>query len=154
MKIAELLLHRAAARRKLDSLRTRIDKNARVQEDTVAHEEAAHLLEAALAANDELARAILAIHEANLRGRLADGRSLTAAIAERDRLKGEHSLLMAAVTSATTVNDRYSGREIRWVSTLDVAEIQRRADDCAMRLRDLNVELQRANWAVEVESPG
>lgn len=150
MKIAELLLKRSDIQKRVAILRDRISKNAKVQEGSKAHENAEALLEQALVANRELHRIIVTLHEANLTARLDDGRTLTAAVAQRDELTAEHSLLRAAVDAAMADVDRYGSRELRWVSTLDVASLQRRADATAQQLRDLNVEIQRVNWAYEL----
>ncbi len=150
MKLAELLLKRSDLQKRIATLRERIAKNAKIQEGSKAHESAEALLEQALAANRELHRVVVALHEANLAARLDDGRSLTAAVAQRDQLAAEHALLRAAVDAAVAEVDRYGSRELRWVSTLDVAALHRRADAAAEHLRDLNVEIQRVNWVYDV----
>jgi hypothetical protein len=138
----------------VEVLRNRVSQNARAQEGSAAHEDAQALLDAAVRANVELHRIVLAVHEANLRGCIADGRSITAAIADRDRLSAEYAMLTAAAGAATSTAERYSSRELRWVSTLDVAAVQKRADAVSREMRELNIEIQRANWAVEVDFAG
>lgn len=155
MKIGELLLLRGETKKRVDALRARIVKNAKVQEGNAVHEKAEMLLEQALLANRELHRLVLSINEANLQTQLPDGRSLTAALARREELATEHSLLRAAVDAAVADVDRYSSREIRWVPTFDVASLQERADLAALELRKLNLLIQQANWQYDIPTaPG
>ncbi len=44
---------------------------------------------------------------------------------------------------------RYSRSEIRVVRTFDVAKARKRADELARERRELDAEIQAANWTVE-----
>src|SRR5262245_46101487 len=41
---------------------------------------------------------------------------------------------------------RYGVREIKWVATLEVAKLQKQADDLSKSIRELNALIQEANW--------
>ena len=97
MKLAEALLLRGDIQKKLASLRERIDRNCLVQEGNAPHEDPSALLGEAAGVIDELERLVSAINIANLKHTLPDGRTLTAAIARRESLVQQHSLLQAAV---------------------------------------------------------
>jgi hypothetical protein len=146
MKLAEGLLLRADLQKKLASLRERIVANAVVQDGEKPQEDPKKLLSEAAAVQDELEALVERIHRTNLTTKLPDGRTLTAALARRDTLIARHALLVAAIAGARKEPDRYSAREIKWVSTLDVAKLQKQADDLAKQLRDLNGQVQQANW--------
>jgi len=150
MKLAEALLLRSDMQRKLSSLRERITSNTVVQEDERPSEDPNALLAEAEAIVERLKKLVYAINEANFTGRTSKGRTLTEALAERDALLQRHSLLKAVAASAGSQPDRYGTREIRWVRTVDVAALQRAADDAARLSRDLNAEIQEANWSVEL----
>jgi hypothetical protein len=47
--------------------------------------------------------------------------------------------------------DRYGVKEIRWVTTVDVADLQRKVDDLAKQIRELNAAIQEAGWQVELK---
>jgi hypothetical protein len=45
---------------------------------------------------------------------------------------------------------RYGRNEIRVLSTVDVAEKRRRMDELARRRRELDTEIQQANWSTDL----
>lgn len=106
------------------------------------------LLLEAYAVTTELEKLVLAINAANMTNKLPDGRTLTAAIAERDSLMQRHALLQAAIESTNKEPDRYSAREIKWVSVFDVKKLQKQSEDLARNLRELNAKIQESNWLV------
>ncbi len=150
MKLAEALLLRGDMQKKLAQLRERITRNAVVQEGEKPAEDPNKLLKEAGGVLDQLEALIFKINEANLRHKLKDGRTLTAAMARRDTLAQRHSLLQAAVAGANKEPDRYGHKEIRWVKTIDVAKLQKQSDDLAKKLRETNAMIQEANWKVEI----
>lgn len=81
MKLAEALLVRADAKKKLASLRERIAANTLVQHGEKPHEDPGKLMKEAVGVLDELESLSLAVNAANLRYKLADGRSLAELIA-------------------------------------------------------------------------
>lgn len=137
--------------KKVESLRERIRQNAVIQEDDSPHEEPNVLIEESFKVLEELESLVFKINEANLKNKLADGRSITEAIARKDTLKAQHSLITHSITSARREPDRYSMTEIKWVSTLDIAELQKRSDELAKEIRVLNVEIQETNWTAELK---
>ena len=151
MKIAEALLLRADMQKKLASLRERIGKNAVVQDGDEPHEDASRLIEETFSVLKEFESLVVGINQANLKNKLPDGRSLTAAIAHRDTLAAQHSLLQHAIGSTQKEPDRYSRNEIKWVAMLKVGNLQKQSEDLAKRLRQLNAGIQEANWRAELE---
>lgn len=150
MKLAEALLLRGDLQKKLASLRERIVANAVVQENESPHEDPSELLKQAFDVSRELEELVCRTHRANLATTLADGRSLTEALARRDALVAQHALLVAAIAGCRREPDRYSVREIKWVATLKVPKLQKQADDLAKKLRELNARIQEANWQAEL----
>ncbi len=151
MKLAEALLIRADAQKKVASLRERIARNAIVQEGEKPAEDPMALLKEAAGVLDELERLINAINAANLKHKLADGRTLTQAIALRDKLILQHSIIQSAINGTRRETDRYSTREIKWKPTLDVRKLQKQSDDLSKQLRELNAQIQEANWRVDIK---
>jgi hypothetical protein len=119
MKLGEALLIRADLLRQLASLKERLAGNIVVQEGDKPQEEPAELMakiDAILAQFEELA---VQINIANLRHSLPNGMTLTAALAKRDVLVMQHAAYCVAVKKghpACDQFDRYSNREIKWVS--------------------------------------
>ena len=46
--------------------------------------------------------------------------------------------------------DRYSHREIKWQKVIEPVKLQKQADDIAVKLRNLNIQLQAANWQIDL----
>ena len=150
MKLAEALLVRADMQKKIASLRERIGKYAVVQDGDEPHEDPHQLIEEACAAFEAFESLTFRINQSNLNNTLADGRTLTAAIAHRDTLVGQHALINHAIERSQNLQSRYSMTEIKWVATLNVASLQRQADDFGKQIRELNVAIQQTNWTVEL----
>lgn len=151
MKLAEALLHRSELSKRLISLRDRLESSVFVQEGDEPPEEPLALLAEARRVMARQLELIVKVNKANLRGRTASKRTLTEAIAERDVLTAEHSLLQTAIKHAAQSSPRYSAKEIRWVRKVDVADLQSQLDKAAQKLREVNVEIQAANWKIELE---
>ncbi len=151
MKLAEALVLRADTQKKLASLRERVGNNAVVQEGSKPHEDPNQLLKEAFGVLKELRELIGKINAANAVNKLPDGRTLTAAIAQRDELAQQHSLLQHAIAGSSKEPDRYSMKEIRWVACVDVKKLQRQSDDLAKKIRELNLMIQQTNWAIDLE---
>lgn len=149
MKLAEALLLRGDLQKKLHSLRERIVQNCLVQEDSTPHEDPNELLREAALVGAELEKLVIEINQANLKHTLPSGQTLTAAIAQRDRLLQHHSLLGAAIAATRSEPDRYSVREIKWVSAVNVAKLQQQVEDLAKQIRELNARIQETNWQVD-----
>lgn len=150
MKLAEALLLRADLQKKIASLRERVVANAVVQENEAPHEDPNALLDEAVDVLKQLEELVARIHRTNLTAQLPDGRTLTAAIARRDRLTQQHSLLTTALAGCRKEPDRYSVREIKWVATMKVSKLQKQSDDLAKKLRELNARIQETNWQAEL----
>jgi flagellar biosynthesis/type III secretory pathway chaperone len=151
MKLAEALLLRGDLQKKLASLRERIAQNAVVQQGDIPHEDPAELLLQAHGVLDELEKLVFKINQANLRNKISDGRTLTEAIARRETLVAQHSLINTAIQGSKKEPDRYSMSEIKWVATMEVAKLQKQLEDLAKKIRELNVAIQEANWKADIE---
>jgi hypothetical protein len=151
MKLAEALLLRADMQKKLESLRERIGKNTVVQEGEKPSEDPNALLDQAKVICLQLKALVFVVNQANLTGQTGKGRTLTEALAERDALALQHSIVQTAATSAAKPPERYGVKEIRWVKAVDVAALQKSVDDMAKALRELNAEIQEANWQIDLQ---
>ena len=154
MKLAEALAARADAVRKLTELRARIEANATHQEGELPTEDAAELLREADATASTLETLMRRINLTNTTATMADGRTITAALARRDALRLRHSLLAAAADAASGTRTRGYLRQLRselaTVVALDVPQLRAQADEVARELRALDLMVQEANWQVEL----
>jgi len=153
MKLAEALSLRADLQRRIAALRERLKKNARVQEGDTPAEDPMELLAELSADTDDLEGLMASINLTNCETFtvLEDSRlSLTELIARRDALGLKISVMRDFLDEAATKVDRYSSKEIRLLSTVPVAELQKQVDALSRELRLLDVELQRMNWSTEL----
>lgn len=154
MLLAEALRERADAQRQLAALRERVSDSARYTEGEEPAENAAALLEEAESVIDRLRALILLINRANLEAVMADGRTLTAALAERDALRARFGLLKAVADAAAGGRGafRFGRQELRTFASLDVTDLRRRADDVARQIRELDLAIEQVNFATEIEN--
>ncbi len=151
MKLAEALILRADLQTRVDQLRSRLAQSAMVQEGDTPPEDPAALLAELDRTLNELQSLIGRINATNAVARLADGRTLTEALAERDVLRLRRSVLETVAEAGSVSRSRYSKSEVRFVSTVDVGDVQKQIDGLSHRLRDLDLAVQAANWSTEVD---
>lgn len=150
MKLAEALARRADLQKRIEQMRNRLQQSALVQEGDSPPEDPEVLLREGEGMLTELEDLIGRINRTNLEATLADGRTLTAALAERDALALRYGLLSGLVRTASERVPRYGRNEIRILSTVDVAEKRREMDEIALRRRELDTRLQQANWTIDL----
>ncbi len=68
------------------------------------------------------------------------------ALAERDVLKIRYNAYRELANAASTSQSRTTRSEVKFVSTVSVAAIQRKADDLAREYRELDTRIQEADW--------
>jgi hypothetical protein len=150
MKLAEALIERANRQRRLEELKARIVRNAKVQEGDKPAEEPLVLLEEYDRVAGELLTYIRRINATNAGAAYGEGMTLTDAIAERDVLRMRQKIYNDLASAATPTVDRYSRSEVRYTRTVDVAAIQKQADALARQARELDARLQAMNWTLEL----
>ena len=133
------------------SLQARAQRYAVVQEGERPAEDPQAILHQVETVAGELQRLIFAINRANLQHDIGTGESLTAALSRRDSLALRHRILQSVVDVCAKPPDRYGVKEIRWVTTVDVAGLQDQVDRLAKDIRELNAAIQEAGWQVELE---
>lgn len=153
MKIAEALTARADLQRRIEQLRARITANARYQEGEEPAEDAAALLGEAEKDLVGLRDLIRRINATNARLDLGADGTMTDALAARDVLRLQHSLLAdaAAAASGSDSGMRQMRSELRQIAALPVAQLREAADRVAQELRELDNRIQEANWTHDLE---
>ena len=149
MKLAEALILRADIQKRIEQLKSRLADNAKVQEGEKPSEEPKALLAELDALTSELERLIVRINLTNCTTK-TDGKSLTELIAKRDILTLKAGALRAFAQVAAQKVDVYSRSEIKILSTVDVAALQKQVDELAKQIRQLDTTLQGANWQTDL----
>lgn len=150
MKLAEALQERADLNRRIQQLQQRLKNNAVVQEGERPAEEPVELLAELDGCVSNLERLIAQINLTNCRTEV-DGKTLTELLARRDTLKLKLSAYRDLAQSASQLGHRGMRSEIKWLSTVNVKELQKQVDQMAKELRLLDNSIQAANWATELD---
>ena len=149
MKLAQALILRADTQKRLEQLKGRLLDNAKMQENERPSEDPKLLLKELDRLSDELFRLILAINLTNSSAKF-EGTSLTEMIAKKDTLSQKASVLRDFAKSASQKVDLYSNSEIKILSSVDVATLQKQIDELSKEIRELDMKLQEANWQVDL----
>ena len=152
MKLAEALILRADAQKRLEQLRARLTRSARVQEGEKPPEDPAELLQELDRTLQQLADLIKKINKTNAAVVFSDGRTLADLLADRDVLILRRSLLASVNEAATTRADRFTRSEVKYYSAVDVRALQQQIDDLARQHRELDTQIQEANWRIDLSA--
>lgn len=150
MKLAEALILRADYQKRIDQLKQRLLRNAKVQEDDEPAENPTNLLEELRHLSRDLLRLIQRINATNAVTKLEGEQTISDAIAHRDLLRLRHSIYRDLAQAAVVTQDRYTKSEVKFKSTVNVSEVQKRADELAKEHRDLDARIQESNWRTEM----
>ena len=149
MKLAQALILRADTQKRIEQLKVRLLSNAKTQENEKPSEDPKLLLKELDKLTSELFTLICSINLTNSSAKF-DGMSLTEMIAKKDALVLKANVLREFATSASQKVDLYSNSEIKILSTVDVAALQKQVDALSKEIRELEMKLQEANWTVDL----
>ena len=149
MKLAQALILRADTQKRIEQLKVRLLSNAKTQENESPSEDPKLLLKELDKLTSELFTLIFSINLTNSSAKF-EGISLTEMIAKKDALVLKANVLREFATSASQKVDLYSNSEIKILSTVDVAALQKQVDTLSKEIRELEMKLQEANWAVDL----
>ena len=150
MKLAEALLERKSLKQKIESLQARLAENAMVQEGDSPSEDPKSLMAEMHETVDRLEKLIKQINATNNSTELPDGSSISEAIVSRDMLRQHRDSLDQVAQSTSMQHHRYMRTEVRFVSTMDKSDLRKRIDGLAKDWRELDAQIQAANWTTEL----
>lgn len=150
MKLAEALLERKSLMQKVTALQGRITQNALVQEGDAPAELPLDLLAELDADVVQLETLIQRINATNNVARLEDGATLSEAIVRRDMIVLRRQSWQSLADNAALRQNRYTRNEVKFVATVNVADVRREADALAKAHRELDAQIQAANWTVDL----
>jgi hypothetical protein len=150
MKLAEGLLLRADLQKKYERIKERLTNNAKIQEGDKPAEDPKDLLRELDRVLTELTSLIQRINKTNTSALIDQGSTISDYLTRRDIIKYKHAALIALADAATVKLDRYSKSEVKYRATIDVADIQRQADQLAKEIRQIDTKIQAANWAQDI----
>src|ERR1700722_7373354 len=135
MKLAEALAERSDCQVRIEDLKKRIVRSARVQEGEKPAEDSASLLKEMETLFTRLVELVTAINRTNSRTSFDHQRTISDAIADRDATGKKRDFLSTVAEAASTRQDRYSKSEVKFVATVSVSDIQRQVDHLSKRYR-------------------
>jgi hypothetical protein len=150
VKVGEALTVRSQLQTRFQQLRERLKASVLVQEGEKPPEDPAELLGELERIAGELEKLIARINKTNLATTLADGQTLTDALARREHLALLQAAFHQVAETASAGQTRYGKAEIRILRTVDVGALRRRTDELARERRELDVRIQEANWQTEL----
>jgi len=150
MKLAEALILRADCQKRIEQLRERLVRSAKVQEGEAPPEDPQALIAELDATVNELVELIKKINATNSRTTLEDGMTISDALAQRDTLLLKRSVYDSLVNAAAVTQSRYGRSEIKTFSTVNVAELQGQMDRMSRDYRELDTKIKAANWTTEL----
>lgn len=150
MKLAEALALRADLQKRVAQLKLRIKNVAKVQEGDKPAEDPEKMMAEFNDCLLQLEELIVRINKTNQETTLFDGQTLTEKITHRDILTKKVSALTDICNYLSERTDRYGRQEIKYVNTMDASKLRKQADECSKRLRETDMEIQAANWTVEL----
>jgi len=151
MKLADALMERADCHRRLEELKVRIIRNAKYQDGEKPSEDPKEILSEYEEVATKFEGLIVRINLTNNSTKLADGTPMVEALARRDILKIKYALYTSLASEATPKQDRYSKKEIKFISAVSVKDTQQQADQLAKQYRELDALIQQTNWSTEMQ---
>lgn len=149
MKIAEALILRADIQKRIAQLKTRLNNNAKVQENEEPAENPELLLTELENLISKLNDLIVKINRTNTLSKI-DGISLVELIAKKDTLSQKAGILREFIEIASQKVNLYSTTEIKVFSTVNVSELQKKLDKLSKEIRETDTKLQQANWTIDL----
>jgi hypothetical protein len=150
MKLAEALAERSDCQNRIEEIKKRLVRSARVQEGEQPAEDTTELLAETDRVFTRLLELISAVNRTNAKTAFDNERSIPDAIAERDVVSKRRDFLASIAEAASTRQDRYSKSEVRFVATVSVGKLQSEVDQLAKKYRELDTRLQELNWKTEL----
>ena len=152
MKLAEALIERKAIKNKMEELKKRIYQNSQVQDGDEPIELPLSLMKQLYKESDEFEKLVIRINTTNIKTELSNGMNMMEALIKRDMLRYKYYIYNNLADKATPSTDRYSQREIKFVSTIDITDVRKKADEIAKESRLLDMKIQEANWSIDLLS--
>lgn len=154
MKLGEALNERSRLAKRVTELRDFLGESLVMQEGEEPVSDAGELIAQSLAAISEIEKLVAAINKTNANTTLADGRTLTQALAARDGLAAKVATYEYAMREIGGKNDPYAFRrsasELKQVRTMDLTVLMDSRDALAKERRELDAELQTLNWTTDL----
>jgi hypothetical protein len=150
MLLAEALIVRADLQTRTEQIKQRILRVAKIQEGETPAEDPQALLVQLDQMYEELTSLVQRINRTNVITAFSDRLNLADALAVRDTITRRQKFAQDLAQNASTQSIRLMRTEIRFVSTINIAEVQRQADLWSSERRELETRIQELNWTTQL----
>ncbi len=150
MKLGEALINRADAQKRVPQIRERLSRSAKVQKGEKPPEEPETLLQELDRTLNTVKTLIQQINKTNSVTVLSHGQTISDTLAERDMIAQKRTILSEFIKAASTMQPRFTRSEIKFYSTVEIKKMQKQVDNLAKQYRELDSQIQAANWATEL----
>ncbi|MBX7221364.1 MAG: DIP1984 family protein [Blastocatellia bacterium] len=151
MKLAEALIQRADAQKRFEQIKQRILQNAKVQQGDAPAENPSQLLAEVEEIGTRVVALVRKINQTNSLTEFEANETLADAIARRDGLLKRQGVYRELAAAAAVMHNVYMRSEVKFVSAVNVAEIQKTADALAQEYRELDSRIQALNWLTDLK---
>lgn len=150
MKLAEALILRADYQKKVQQLKQRLINIVKIQEGENPAEDPQVLMTELEEIVKNLTTLIQKINVTNCQNFLQKNVTLADSLAQRDLLSLKRGVYQSLLDNASQSINRYSRSEIKYITTIDGAEIQKKVDQLSKEYRELDTLIQAKNWNTEL----
>ena len=150
MKLAEALILRSDLQKKIQELRFRLRNVIKIQEGEEAAENPSDLFRELNGVLEQFESLVQRINKTNSQTEYGEGMTITDALARREKLQLKRSVLSDVMDTASIRYDRSSRTEIKFITTVDISELQKQIDELAKEHRKLDTRIQELNWTTEL----
>jgi hypothetical protein len=149
LRVAEALAERGDCQKRIEDLKKRLARCARVQEGEQPPENPAELLAEVDRVFDRFLHLVTSINRTNAATTFEGAKTVSDAIAEREAIGKKRDLLAQLAETAGTRQDRYSKSEVKFIATVSIAALQKQADLLSKQFRELDTKIQELNWKTD-----
>lgn len=150
MRLAEALVMRADCQRKVAQIKQRLGRVIKVQEGEKPSESPTELLNELTRTLGDLAVWVKKINKTNALSAFDTSMSLAEALAERDRIMQHRNILNELLSEASIKQERYSRQEVKYYTTVEIADLQKEVDELSRKYRELDFKIQEKNWSTDL----
>lgn len=151
MKLAEALMNRADCQKRIEQLKVRLTRSAKVQDGERPPEHPKDLFQEMTDTLHELEILMISINCTNSQTLLSEGVTLADALSQRDIMAIRRSMIQDVIDAAAIKQDRYSKSEVKFIPTVHIAELQKQVDQYSKAYRELDTRIQEMNWKTELK---
>ena len=146
MTLGGALTVRADLQTRIAQLTARLMAHVKVQEGDSPALSPQDLRKELFIAVDTLGKLVARINQTNNLTAISDEQKLVDALIERENLMKKRNIINQMIEKASNNENRYSMSEIKFVSVVDVAGLQKEYDALSKKWRELDNKIQGINW--------